>query len=151
MDNAAKITFEISKIDKLIDKSSVLFSKCNMAEPDFVELNAIGSILHSYYCGLESIFNLIYKSIYAKTLSGNTWHSDLLADMFEKNDKHAQILSDTLFQPLKEYLGFRHVFRHAYGYELNWERLKPLFSNLTDNWTEVKKWHQENQKQEMVM
>ena len=109
-----------------------------MAEPDFVELNAIGSILHSYYCGLESIFNLIYKSIYTKTLSGNTWHSDLLADMFEKNDKHIQILSDELFQPLKEYLGFRHVFRHAYGYELDWKRLKPLFSILTDNWTEVK-------------
>ncbi len=140
MDNATKIkiTLEISKIDKLIEKSSVLLSKCSIAEPDFVELNAIGSILHSYYCGIESIFNMIYKSIYAKTLSGNTWHSDLLADMFEKTDKHNPILPQKLFQPLKEYLGFRHVFRHAYGYELNWERLKPLFSILTENWNEVK-------------
>lgn len=28
----------------------------------------------------------------------------------------------------KDYLGFRHVFRHSYGYELDWLRLNPLFS-----------------------
>ena len=134
----AKITLEISKIDRLIEKSSVLLSKCNVTEPDFVELNAIGSILHSYYCGIESIFNLIYKSTYGKTLSGNTWHSDLFTDMFEKTEKHEPVLPQELFQSLKEYLGFRHVFRHAYGYELDWNRLKPLFSTLAENWNSVK-------------
>lgn len=133
-----KINLEISKIDKLIEKSSVLLSKCNSVEPDFIELNAIGSILHSYYCGVESIFNLIYKSLYGTTLSGNMWHSALFTDMFEKTEKHAPILSQDLFAPLKEYLGFRHVFRHAYGYELNWERLKPLFSTVKENWNSVK-------------
>ena len=115
----------------LIEKSSVLLLKCNVTKPDFVELNAIGSILHSYYCGIESIFNLIYKSTYGKTLSGNTWHSDLFTDMFKKTEKHEAVLQKELFAPLKEYLGFRHVFRHAYGYELDWNRLKPLFSTLT--------------------
>lgn len=96
--------------------------------PDFVELNAIGSILHSYYCGIGSIFNLIYKSTYGKTLSGNAWHSELFTDMFAKTEKHEPVLPQELFQPLKEYLGFRHVFRHSYGYELDWQRLKPLSS-----------------------
>lgn len=114
-----KIGLEISKIDTLVEKSSLLLSKCKISESDFVELNAIGSILHSYYSDVESIFNLIYKSSYAKTLSGNMWHSEL-------------------FSPLKEYLGFRHVFRHAYDYELDWTRLKPLFSELTENWQSVK-------------
>jgi len=132
------INLEISKIDKLVDNSSLLLSKCNISEPDFIELNAIGSILHSYYCGIESIFNLIYKSTYEKTLSGNTWHSILFTDMFEKTDKHEPILPRELFQPLKEYLGFRHVFRHAYGYELDWKKLNPLFMSLTENWKTVK-------------
>ncbi|MCR4789549.1 MAG: hypothetical protein K5839_00560, partial [Treponemataceae bacterium] len=76
MDNAIKekISLEISKIDNLIDKSSVLYEKCKLEEPDFVELNAIGSILHSYYNGLESIFCLIYKSLENKSLAGNMWH-----------------------------------------------------------------------------
>ncbi len=134
-----KIALEITKLDKLVEKSSILLSKSNITEPDFIEINAIGSILHSYYCGVESIFNLIYKSIYDTTLSGNMWHSSLFTAMFEQNEKHAPILSQELFTPLKEYLGFRHVFRHAYGYELDWNRLKPLFHGLPENWKTIKK------------
>ena len=88
----SKIQLEISKIDTLIDKSSILLTKCKITEPDFVELNAIGSILHSYYCGIESVFNLIYKMYYGKTLSGNTWHSELFTDMFRQTEKHEPIL-----------------------------------------------------------
>ena len=133
-----KIKLEISKIDSLVEKSSILHEKCKIQEPDFVELNAIGSILHSYYSGIESIFNLIYKTSYGTTLSGNMWHSDLFSDMFAKTDKHEPVMPQKLFSPLKEYLGFRHVFRHAYGYELDWNRLKPLFSGLIENWKAVK-------------
>ena len=134
-----KIHLEISKINNLVEKSKVLVSKSKIQEPDFIELNAAGSILHSYYSGLESIFNLIYKSFYKKTLTGNMWHSDLLTDMFERNEKHEPILPQELFQPLKEYLGFRHVFRHSYGYELDWQKLSPLFFNLEENWMSVRK------------
>lgn len=38
----------------------------------------------------------------------------------------------------KDYLGFRHVFRHSYGYELDWLRLNPLFSGMADVWQKVK-------------
>ena len=134
----AKILLEISKIDTLIEKSGVLLSKCKIETPDFIELNAIASILHSYYCGIESIFNMIYKASYGKTLTGNMWHSDLFTDMFAKTDKHSAVLPQELFVPLKEYLGFRHVFRHSYGYELDWTKLAPLFSNLSENWKLVK-------------
>ena len=134
----AKIELEISKIDNLIDKSSVLLSKCKIDAPDFIELNAIGSILHSYYNGIESIFNMIYKSSYENTLSGTMWHSDLFKDMFEKTDKHEPVLPQDLMPSLKEYLGFRHVFRHAYGYDLDWNKLEPLFSGLKENWNAVK-------------
>ncbi|MBR4826208.1 MAG: hypothetical protein IKZ86_15555 [Spirochaetaceae bacterium] len=133
-----KIVLEISKIDTLIEKSGVLLSKCKIEIPDFIELNAIASILHSYYCGIESIFNMIYKASYGKTLTGNMWHSDLFTDMFAKTDKHNAVLPQELFVPLKEYLGFRHVFRRSYGYELDWTKLSPLFSSLSENWNLVK-------------
>ena len=41
-------------------------------------------------------------------------------------------------EPLKDYLVFRHVFRHSYGYELDWLRLNPLFSGMADVWQKVK-------------
>ena len=66
------------------------------------------------------------------------WHSDLFTDMFAKTDKYNAVLPQELFVPLKEYLGFRHVFRHSYGYELDWTKLAPLFSSLSENWNLVK-------------
>ena len=79
-----KIAFEISQIDELIEKSSVLLQKCILQEPDFIELNAAGAILHSYY------------------------------------------------------MGFRHFFRHTYGYHLRWDLIKPLLMNIKENWNTVK-------------
>ena len=66
-----KINLEISKIDTLVDKSSLLLEKSKFSEPDFFDLNAIGSILHSFYNGLESIFKLIHKANGGKTLTNS--------------------------------------------------------------------------------
>ena len=43
-----KINLEISKLDTLVNKSLLLLEKCKSQEPDFFDLNAIGSILHSF-------------------------------------------------------------------------------------------------------
>lgn len=134
-----KILLEISKIEDLVQKSFVLLEKTKIQEPDFIELNAIGSILHSYYNGLESIFKLIYKNFDEKPLSSKLWHSELLQAMFTQTEKHSQIFSSELFPALKNYLGFRHVFRHSYAYELNWQRLQLLFYEMNENWHSVKK------------
>lgn len=48
-----KILFEIGKIDNLVEKSSVLLEKSKLTVPDFIEVNAVGSILHSFYNGVE--------------------------------------------------------------------------------------------------
>lgn len=133
-----KINLEISKIDTLVSKSSLLLTKCQNTEPDFFDLNAAGSILHSFYNGLESIFKLIHKASDGTPLTSTMWHSELFHSMFIQTEKRKTVLSQDLEEPLKEYLGFRHVFRHSYGYELDWERLSPLFSGMTEIWQKVK-------------
>jgi len=40
--------------------------------------------------------------------------------------KRNSVISEDLMQRLKEYLRFRHLFRHIYGFELKWDRIKPL-------------------------
>ncbi len=133
-----KINLEISKIDTLVSKSSLLLTKCQHSEPDFFDLNAAGSILHSFYNGLESIFKLIHKATDNTPLTSTMWHSELFHSMFKESEKRNTVLSQDLEEPLKEYLGFRHVFRHSYGYELDWERLNPLFSGMPEIWQRIK-------------
>ena len=133
-----KINLEISKIDTLVRKSSLLLTKCKNSEPDFFDLNAAGSILHSFYNGVESIFKLIHKATDNTSLTSTMWHSELFLSMFKETEKREAVLAQNLEAPLKEYLGFRHVFRHSYGYELDWERLNPLFSGMPEIWQKIK-------------
>ena len=140
MDNAVKlkIAFEISQIDELIEKSSVLLQKCILQEPDFIELNAAGAILHSYYNGLENIFLLIRKNIDKTVLSSERWHSELLKSMFTATETRRPLFEKKLYDQLVDYMGFRHFFRHTYGYHLRWDLIKPLLMNIKENWNTVK-------------
>lgn len=134
-----KILYEISEIDELLSKSSVLFQKCMVQEPDYIELSAVGSTIHSFYNGLENIFLVIQKNIDKKSSSKERWHSELLLSMFEENENRKSVLSLTFKDTLTDYMGFRHFFRHAYGYHLRWDLAKPLFENMQEIWNNVKK------------
>lgn len=36
------------------------------------------------------------------------------------------VISQELHEKLFDYLSFRHVFRHAYSFELHWQKMAPL-------------------------
>ena len=133
-----KIDFEILQIDTLLSKAEVLAQKCALQTPDFIELSAVGATLHSYYNGLENIFVLIGKNIDNASFSTSRWHKELLDSMFVKTDKRESVLDESIHEQLLDYMSFRHVFRHSYGYALDWNRLKPLFSAVDENWKSVK-------------
>lgn len=140
MDNKikTKILFEVSQIDTLFEKADLLIQKCKITEPDFIDISAAGYTLHSYYNGLENIFLLISKNIDKTSFSSQRWHKELLDSMFLKNNMRNPILDEKFHETLLDYMSFRHVFRHSYGYVLDWNRLKPLFFSMSENWKEVK-------------
>ena len=136
MDEAVKtkIEYEISQIDELIEKSEVLISLCKNKEPDFIEITAIGGILHSFYNGIENIFVLIGKSLDFDFKSSPQWHRNLVDFMFLQPD----FLPQDLRLLLTEYMGFRHFFRHTYGYTIKWEKCSHLFMGIADFWHTVR-------------
>ena len=59
--------------------------------------------------------------------------------MAKSKEKRTSVISLELMEELKEYLGFRHVFRNIYGLQLNWEKLKILLLKIQDNfWKRLK-------------
>ena len=46
--------------------------------------------------------------------------------MAEATTAHPAIISESLRDHLRGYLTFRHVFRHAYSFELRWSKMAPL-------------------------
>lgn len=100
-------------------------------EPTSVELRATGSILHDYYTGLEKIFRLIALEVDGDLPSGSDWHKRLLDRMAaEIEEARPPAINKSLKEKLGEYLRFRHLFRHIYGFELNWNQCTPLAKNL---------------------
>jgi len=140
LDNVIKeqIKFKINDIDKLFLEYELIFKKIELETPDLFDMTILGSVLHSFYNGLENIFEIIAKNIDENVPNGNKSHQELLHQMASENEKRNEILSETLYFKLREYATFRHFYRHAYSFQLNWEKMKPLVDNLYDVWNEVK-------------
>ena len=134
-----KIEFEISQLNEHLSKSSLLVKKCSVQEPDYVELCAIGSILQSFYNGIENILLVISKNIDGVAPNQGKWHSELLSSMCKSSRNRPAVFSESLYPILADYMNFRHFFRHSYGYSMKWEKLSHLFLNIDDNWNKIKK------------
>lgn len=126
----AKIADEIENLERLVKEMNSIKAKIKK-EPDFLEVRAAGSILHDFYCGTEKIFERIALAIDNNLPKGEDCHRQLLFQMGKSlKGKRNRIISEDLMRRLKEYLRFRHLFRHIYGFELKWDRIKPLCINL---------------------
>ena len=85
-----------------------------------LELAGIGSILHSFYNGIENILKQIYKNSHQSLPTGQNWHKDLLLGV---------PLSQELLRELTPFLAFRHFFNHAYALDLDYQKLIPLIES----------------------
>jgi hypothetical protein len=135
----AKLLFEISQIDKLLNDSKPLFNLYALKTPDFIEMSAGAMVLHSFYNGIENILLLILKHYNEQLPNSNKWHMELLDKAFVSDKNRKQILSNESQKRLEEYLKFRHFVRHSYGFQLEWERMEDLINGINSFWETIKK------------
>lgn len=134
----SQIIFEIQQIDELFTSYRELLEKSKTEEPTLIELTAIGSILHSFYNGIENIFKTIGKDIDGNIPNGNHWHSQLINQMTESTSIRDPIISEVIKEKLVDYLAFRHFFRNSYSFFLKWNELKELTALVMIVWSEFK-------------
>ncbi|MFQ6057988.1 MAG: hypothetical protein ACE5MB_03785 [Anaerolineae bacterium] len=101
--------------------------------PTRTELRAMASMLHEFYNGIERIFQRIAIHLGEGVPRGEYWHVDLLNRMAEEREEiRSAVIEGTLRDRLEEYLRFRHFFRHAYGYTLEWAKIRPLAEGMME-------------------
>ena len=133
-----QIEFKISEIDKLFIEYDLIFEKIKIEKPDLFDMTILGSVLHSFYNGLENIFEIIAKNIDKNIPTGNKSNKELLHQMASENNFRNEIINENLYFKLREYATFRHFYRHAYSFQLNWEKMKPLVKDVNSVWEETK-------------
>jgi len=133
------IEIELTNLDRLVEELKGLLSKKENKRTSY-DVRAAGSILHDFYCGVEKIFERIALSIDKNIPQGENWHTELLLQMGKRIDGiRDKLIPDGLLVKLKEFLRFRHLFRHIYGFELKWGRIEPLCSQLEQVSIDLKK------------
>jgi len=121
-----QIDVERQQLDRLIDEHRALLERCVSHGPSTIEVSALATLLHSFYSGIENCLKRIAIEIDGSVPSGDAWHSQLLKNMASATNLRPQVLSEALFESLREYLAFRHFFRQAYSFHFDWVKMSHL-------------------------
>lgn len=101
--------------------------------PRKMEIRAMGSVLHDFYCAVERIFERIGSNVDGELPHGSDWHIQLLERTAIPIEGIRQsIIKSESLENLREILAFRHIFRNVYGFELKWEKFRHLVYKLTE-------------------
>ena len=85
------------------------------------------------WSGVEKVFERIALSVDKHIPKSENWHMELLLQMAKPFEKAREaIIEEELLEDLKEYLRFRHLFRHIYGFQLTFPRFKEYCINLEE-------------------
>ena len=132
-----RIDFEFEEIESLFELyKEEIFDQAQ--KPSLFELTALGGILHSFYNGIEKILLIITKGVDKKVPTDPNWHKSLLVQMTKENETRSAVISGETKDRLLDYLGFRHFFRHAYSFHLEWEEMEDLVKSIHEVWIKFK-------------
>lgn len=127
-----EIADELANLSRIVSQGKVILQKLP-PEPTFIEINAAGKLVHDFYNGVERIFEHIAVGLGPGLPAGASWHTLLLRAMeSEVKGVRPAVIDHALALRLLDYLRFRHLFRHTYGYELEWDKLSPLVARLEE-------------------
>lgn len=103
-----------------------------------VYLDSVALNLHSFYSGLERIFELIAKHIDGSLPDTKTWHRDLLRSMaVDLEGLRPAVISQNNATSLDEFRRFRHLVRNVYTMNLAPEKMASLMSPLPKLWVSL--------------
>lgn len=119
---------DIKKIVKYVEAG---LTQVAATTPDDFVVAGFAGYLYGFYNGLEKIFSLIAEHVDNFKSINETRHKELLNQMsLELQGFRPAVLTAELATVLADYLEFRHFFRHSYGFDLDWDELKPKAEKL---------------------
>jgi len=121
-----QVATDLEQLRCLLAAHHELLSNAQRREPGVDEVPALAAILHSFYSGIERLLKRVAVEMDGGAPHGEFWHTELLESMTKASSKRPAVLSEALNETLQEYMDFRHVFRHAYTFELRWRKMAPL-------------------------
>ncbi len=120
---AGRIRQEIQELEKVVSRTKRIWKKAAAATDDFY-VDAIALNLHSFYAGLERLFEIIAERIDQTRPAGPSWHQELLRQIVTGiPDVRPPVLTLETRDRLDRYRGFRHIVRNVYTFNMDSEQI----------------------------
>ncbi len=101
----------------IIEKRLLALKKKRQKEDRAVYIESLAINLHSFYEGIETIFEKIMDFTGEERPSGHDWHREVLERMTLPIKKlRPQVITVKTAKRLDSYRAFRHKIRHIYGF-----------------------------------
>jgi hypothetical protein len=127
---AGRISQVLADLDRVMERAESLVTKFRKTSDDGY-LDGVALNLHSFYTGVESIFEDIGRTVDDALPSGMNWHQELVRQMSaELSGLRPAVISRSTRDCLDEYRAFRHLIRNVYTFNLRPERLTELAKAL---------------------
>jgi hypothetical protein len=138
--NPRPLSLFLSELDhqvgRIVRIFSILESKQALLSGGAVsseQVESTGYWLHNLYSAFEDLFKIVAGFWENSIQPDRGFHANLLKRMLLRIEGvRPPVISEGSFLILSELKGFRHVFRHAYSYELDDERVRFLLRRVLE-------------------
>jgi len=134
---------EISLLDRTVDviEKRLKGLRSITDSDDFsAYIESLALNLHSFYEGIEAIFDKVLEFTGEDKPSGHEWHLELIERMaMPIRQLRPEVISEQTVKNLDTYRAFRHKVRHIYGFMLVPENIITIAEKMKDNHEEFKR------------
>jgi len=131
-----RIRGEAADLDQVVERTRRGWSLAHKASVEqYAYVDSVALNLHSFYSGLEKIFELIARHVDQTLPKGETWHRDLLQQMAQDVPRRRPaVISQESVPTLDEFRRFRHLVRNVYTVNLAPGKMERLMEALPRLW-----------------
>jgi hypothetical protein len=134
-----EIGIELELIESVLQELSSLKKDITGREPTIREKTAAAGFLAQFYIGVENVLKRISKYLAVDLPAGDTWHIDLFKRFcFPSYKTLPNLFDESLASAMAPFRKFRHVVYHAYGSQLDWERMHEGIDTIDDVFAQFK-------------
>ncbi len=135
---ANRIRSELTELEEVVRRVEEGWKRTERSGDGYY-LDGVALNLHGLYSGLERIFEVIALNVDGRKPEGGNWHQELLRQMStEILEMRPAVISESCYEALNEYRGFRHVVRNIYTYIFDRVKMRKLVEKTPGLFSQVR-------------
>ena len=136
---AERIRGEVPDLECVVQRALQSWSQVQRMPGEQAYLNSVALNLHSFYSGLERLFELIARHVDRSLPASEMWHRELLQQMtHDLPDVRPALISQDSALVLDQFRRFRHLVRNVYTMNLVPDKMAGLMSALPGLWSRLR-------------